>query len=410
MLIKLKWLFIIFFFSAQSSWADDACRATPQSDKRTKNIDLRSEMGPLRDQDSIGWCYGFTGADLLTHYLYKTHASEVRSPDRNADYRSHNYAVSAVGISTFFNRDKMGDFFSGVKDVKNANELKLKYKKNVVPEAGTIAESLEAAKRDGFCFEKDLPSENFSYVRDSRCASRGNCNLEDMLKIVFDEASPGRNCKNPAAIQKLFPTLTASAIKNILSITVRKNAIDRLAAVACRKQFSVSLFSENKPVIKQQILNDPKSPKFQSGFAKRTHEDLIANVDEVLNKGTPVGILFYANFLVSPNPKQSSAHAVSVVGKRFNPKTCEVEYILRNSWGDNCDMYNIENSNYGPCVIQTKKETNPKIIYAKMRDCRQKFPPVSRNPRVSCDPQNHYAYVRKSDLTKAMYGTAYIEE
>lgn len=42
------------------------------SDKSgTYQFDMRSELGPIRDQDSIGWCYSFTAADMLSHHLYK---------------------------------------------------------------------------------------------------------------------------------------------------------------------------------------------------------------------------------------------------------------------------------------------------------------------------------------------------
>jgi hypothetical protein len=213
MLIKLFVLSCVLLVFSTAILADNSCPKSSSKDKATKDIDLRLEMGPLRDQDSIGWCYGFSAADLLTHYLYKTRAKEVYRPDRNADYRGHQYAVSAVGLSTFLNKTEHGNFLKGV-IVKNADELALKYKKKVVYESGTIFEALTAAKKRGFCFEKDLPSENFGYVQDQRCAQKNKCQLEEMLKIVFDEAGTN-SCNSFPKIQKLFPTLTVQTINKI---------------------------------------------------------------------------------------------------------------------------------------------------------------------------------------------------
>jgi hypothetical protein len=404
-----KVLFVTVFTMSINGHAADTCNA-PARDKTTREIDLRSEMPRMRDQDSVGWCYGFTAADLLTHYLYKTRAKEVSLPDKNADYRNPKYAVSAVGMSVIFNREKSFDFFRNTFDAKNSNELAQKYKKNVVPESGTIVAALESAKENGFCFEKDLPSENFGYVEDTHCAVKGRCNLNEMLKIVFDAQKENRQCDNVQTVKKLFPTVSENSIKTIVATTQRSFAMQSLAKIACHKRFTKNFFSADEPTLHYKTLNEPSVKGYNKASTLTTRDDLINNVDEVLNKGTPVGILFYADFLLSPNGSENSKHAVSIVGKRFNPETCEVEYLLKNSWGATCDIYNTENPKYGPCTQTTKKEADPKIIYARMKVCRDEFPPVPRNPRVACDPASGHAIVRKSDLKKFMYGTTYIDE
>lgn len=409
MLIKNLFILFLCFFSTLS-FADNFCRNSSLAEMNTKSVDLRYEMGPIRDQDSIGWCYGFTGADLLTHYLYKTKAREVIRPDKNADYRNPDYTVSAVGMSVFFNRAKNSDYFNGVGSVKNAKELAQKYKKKVVAESGNIHEAILAAKKEGFCFEKDLPSENFGYVLDKRCAVSGKCTLQEMLQNVFDSANIPQTCTANAPIKKIFPTIPERSINHILMFTEKVNAIDRLVSVACKKRFTKHLISEDEPVVKWETLNDPASKSFRPGFKKNTPEDLVNKIDAILERGTPVGIEYYADFLLKENAGAGSSHASTIVGKRFNLESCEVEYILRNSWGPNCDMYNMENPNYPSCVLATRKETKPNVVYEKLRNCREKFTPVPRNPRVSCDPKSGYAYIRKTDLSKYLNGLSYIEE
>lgn len=408
MLIKRIFIFALMGFSSLAS--AEFCKGVPYNDSGAKTVDLRYEMGPLRDQDSIGWCYGFTAADLLTHYLYKTKAREVIRPDRKADYRGRDYAVSAVGMSVIFNSEKNADYYKNIGVVRNSKELAQKYKKSVVAESGNINDALMAAKENGFCFEKNLPSENFGFVLDSRCAAKGACNLKEMLENVFDSANKCKTCVPNMALQKFFPTLNERMISSVLSISERTSAIDRLVGVACQKRFEKHLISDNEPVIKYATLNDPSSKTFQKGFKINTPNDLMNQLDANLDRGTPVGIAYFADFLVKENAGHGSPHASSIVGKRFNPSTCEVEYILRNSWGSHCDIYNKENPQYSTCVSSTNTDTNPKIIYEKMRKCRNLFPPIPRNPRVTCEPMTGHAYVRKSDLMKNLYSLSYIVE
>lgn len=67
-----------------------------QKPQNFKEIDLRSEMGPVRNQGGLGWCYGFAAADLMTHYLYKKGAISKVDQDN---------MVSALSVSADNNRE-----------------------------------------------------------------------------------------------------------------------------------------------------------------------------------------------------------------------------------------------------------------------------------------------------------------
>jgi hypothetical protein len=97
---------------------------------------------------------------LLTHYLYKKNARYLSKADKNANYQSLSYSVSALAVSTEFNHQYKKDFYLGV-NAKSSAELAKKYHKKSVPESGNIALAIDAIKDKGLCFEKDLPSENF---------------------------------------------------------------------------------------------------------------------------------------------------------------------------------------------------------------------------------------------------------
>jgi hypothetical protein len=419
MLIKYL-IFLLCLTIAPNILAQSTCANSPAADKKTKNIDLRSEMSPLRDQDSIGWCYGFTAADLLTHYLYKTEASEVKNPVKNADYRSRKYSVSAVGVAVRYNNRYKSHYFDNIVALNSA-ELGIKYRDykanpkgvpmTVVPEGGSIYKALLMAKLNGFCFEKDLPSENFSYSKDSLCGKNSKCNLEEMLMNLFDETDKNSCTVNPG-IQKLFPTLTAKAIKSILLISEKENSLKNLAAVACHEKFTTNFFTESEPIFKNIISRDSSTPEYDEKAKMQAGRQLLQSADAVLDKGTPVGISYCSAFLLKANPKakECGPHASSLVGKRFNSKSCEVEYILRNSWGPNCDIYNTENPKYSNCIKATRDLTEAKDIYRKNRECRISYPPIPRNPRVKCDADSGYVYIKKSDFVKTILNVTYIQE
>jgi len=68
--------------------------------------------------------------------------------------------------------------------------------------------------------------------------------------------------------------------------------------------------------------------------------DIFPNIDEQLTKGNILGLHYKAQMLYNfKGNAMVGNHASSIVGRRFNPKTMSCEYLLRNSWGKSCGMY-----------------------------------------------------------------------
>ena len=86
---------IVFILMSVKVNAEPIC----QNSTSIREVDLRQEMGPVRNQGGLGWCFGFTAADLLTHYRLKK--KDISSVDQTN-------MVSAVGVSSLYNRE----FFS----------------------------------------------------------------------------------------------------------------------------------------------------------------------------------------------------------------------------------------------------------------------------------------------------------
>ncbi len=99
--------------------------------------DLREKMPPIRDQDSVGWCYAFTAADLVSFKI----GDEISPID--------------IANSTEQNRDS----FTQKIAAHFVQPSSIKFRGGTNPErpGGNMQEAIDAAQEKGFCRESDLP-------------------------------------------------------------------------------------------------------------------------------------------------------------------------------------------------------------------------------------------------------------
>jgi hypothetical protein len=371
----------------------------------TKSVDLRSEMPPIRDQDSIGWCYGYTAADLISHYLYKTKGKVLSKNTPNADYRLRSFSVSAMGISTAYNEIQKPKYANSIRG-KTLSQLSAK-KIKVIAEGGSITEAIMAGKQRGICFEKDVSSEDYGYVEDFRCAIKNQCKISDVLNLIYELPGKNLNCQNLTNIHKMFSSLNLASIKKVLSTSARENAVANLVNANCNTRFKDSFFE----------LNGAPETESLTLSKTQTSAGMMQLLDRQLDNGTPVGIMYYSDFLYNDVSSKKLQHASSIVGKRFNPTTCEVEYILRNSIGTGCGYYVKNNPGITVCVDELKtlikkrkNNESGKVYFDGMIACKKNNKPIPSNPRVRCEDSSSYLFVRRSDLEKNIFNVTAIKE
>ena len=364
------------FFVVHTSQAGNQCSQASAKDKATKSIDRRNEIGPIRDQDSLGWCYAFTASDLLTHYL--SHNGKKFLPQgMGGDLKKRENMVSPVGMAHLFNEEVSPNYYNAIKDMnsselaaynkKKEQEMKAKGKTwsnlSVVAESGNVQRCMEESIDKGFCLEKDAPSESFSHVLAKICSQRKLCatSLMGVLKLIYDKAgkdslrsSNPLQCDLYAVAKAAYPSIPANELKDIVSQTTRDKVFYDLAEAACQRELRYSLMDTvtfTKPSI--------KNVKGSLG----NNENIFSALDQKLEEGQIVGVNYYSSFLLHPGVKPDGGHASSIVGKRFNPENCQVEYILRNSWGPSCGHYIKENSQFSPCM--SSKEMNDPGFFSR---------------------------------------------
>lgn len=251
--------------------------------------DLRNEvLGAPRDQDSIGWCYGFVAADLLS---YKT-GKKASAADVSVTYNSGWVKDVAVTLG------KSEETFEG----------------------GRIEGALMKTQEKGICLEKDFRSDDMA-----------GGDLKDFIGNV-DKAKraykKGQNVcdQGQAAAGELFPNVNLNDYNDILDKTSQSDFLAELQQKSCGKR---------EPLPNIEVVYENASFSNMEDQKKLTEM-----IDEQLDKDNISGIGYNAGTLIASNFERQRTekymHASSVVGRRFNEKTNSCEYLVRNSWGKGC--------------------------------------------------------------------------
>lgn len=261
--------------------------------KNCQPVDLRKHFGPPRNQDSIGWCYAFVAADLVS---FKS-GFRVSAMDMAVNY----YPERASSTERFLL--KKGETHQDVM-------------------GGIPAKAIEQLRGKGFCREKDSPSEFY-----------GNRDLKGFVDLL-EKAS------DKSKVDYLYTKVTASSLDTdcdqkphttqkemyqIIQKSYPSNVVYNYNEQRCKNRVAVSL-----PKV-ERITDKAK-------FANPSHDkrkEIVDFIDNKLNKNLPSAIAYEAEDLLDIRPAQG-AHASIIVGRRLNPQTGQCEYLLRNSWGKAC--------------------------------------------------------------------------
>jgi len=284
-------IFLSLFLNIQIAYAD--YKSCTEVDIRTKNPNLKDFLSTPRNQDSIGWCYAFSAADLLSVHLGRP--------------------VSALHMSAIFN-----NAIAQVDSKDKAYRINVSF--NDIYEAGRTHMALNSAMKEAFiCSEKAMPfdmqHEKDIYkliktieslkekMKQPQLKDQVDCeNCKDILKITSDPIFKNANFSE-------IQTLLAS---NELNISL-KNFIDK----SCKERIKVAKF---------KLVMIPKP-------TEKTKVEYFKKVNDALDFGKPISISYYLNFVT----KEKGSHSNSIIGRRWKNNKCE--YNIKNSWGKSCASY-----------------------------------------------------------------------
>ncbi len=230
-----------------------------------------------RNQDSVGWCYAYTAADLLSFRLKKK--------------------ISAVSL---YDSNQ-----SIEKDIQTPNGR-----------GGDIAYAITdyLARKNSLCLEEDLPSSDFMF-----CAYGTYSDLLNALYQSTKDFYANDQCFS-GSLKSAFPLADSGILKAYTSSFGTKNLVEYLFDLHCKKPSFVG--------IKLNPINQfyPQSSK----------EMLLKKIDARLEKGDIVGFASRWEKLTESD-RRVGGHATLITGRRKNPDTGVCEYLIRNTWGKSCD-------------------------------------------------------------------------
>ncbi|MFN3453548.1 MAG: hypothetical protein ACK41T_01210, partial [Pseudobdellovibrio sp.] len=277
-------------------------------------VDLSSKFGPVRNQDTIGWCYAYAAADMASF---------------KAGFR-----VSAMDIA-----------------VNSTSKEFPHYKRNGLSETddqitgGYSHIALENMRDKGFCKESDSPSEYFGTdknFKDALIAIEKKTDNQSLGHYVFNQVLP--TAQNSKCVKPDFKDLRDVALT--ISQSRPQNVIYNINETRCKnKRIKIKL------------------PKLIKNYGKR--KEIIDFLDKKLNSQNPLPsmISFDSAFLEEGDTIRPSAHAALIVGRRLNPLTQACEYLIRNSYGKSCFYHPKYNYNCKDGNIWLPRETVQQYIF-----------------------------------------------
>jgi hypothetical protein len=367
-------IFILIF--SVPSWAY-SCKETDKLE------DLRSTLAPLRDQDSIGWCYSFTASDLLTDYLRRNRDQIPTNFSKDLDFTKTENTVSPLSGAFAMESAKSGSAVSftthadeSLKNYDEVLEINNKLAKNAEqltklcgsegcfwgciknPETDPCKEwikthDIEKIKKIGDELDLLNDRKNMYYWAYQKGIIQGGLTeniAEYFLNNGFslEKYTSSEDTKNGDLLAKLNEMMLTAYMEAKTKDEALCNGFNVLKQIcsSCENLFTQikpalesgfdwknSVFHEfmNLDVIKNKVKN-PTDAKVIN-IPKGSNEDIRERISQYLKKGQIVGIGYDVKDVVSLN---SGGHASSIVGR-----ACingQENFILRNSWGDNaCD-------------------------------------------------------------------------
>ena len=282
---------------------------SPTSQQDCSSLDLRNEtLGKVRNQKDVSWCYAFTSADMLAHTFNEAEK------------------ISAADIAIGYNQTPVGLF------VRWFDLNLLNPKDPILPslshQTGFNKISLTKAMQVGWCPERILPSESWSKMsRDKGGWTQAEVPLaQAMLEI--------------SALHAIRHSLTPQNIPFYYSF---KN-VDATVFVQLLQTKNVARVYSS---LRKAVCRDDRHPFNYNWKVKMVikNSKIFSRISEQLEKGRLVALDYDSRILKDSSNrgfKISQLHTSSVVGRRWNESKHTCEFLIRNSYGEDC------NSKYDP--------------------------------------------------------------
>ena len=296
---------------AYTLFSPNLALATKESE--CTSIDVRKEVGPIRDQGNIGWCYANAAADLLS-FEYRT---QLNHRQASAMHMALTYTDSYMADLPVIGKS----FFEGGSLYLALKSYSMRHKSVCLqaPEDSTLTKGILVKRADGTMRPLALKEKLKELMH---------------LKSTFDDYAKDRSKK--AAFQAQWRRLYEAKshlfsmgnerLIELLAYTSKRDFPHEVADELC-KDHSIPVKQNSEPT----VLATLRLPNLKNVA--------IDQINDQLHMKNIVGLTYQASVLTTPDVSTDieSAHVSVLVGRRWNKNKCE--YLIRNSWGKGCYAY-----------------------------------------------------------------------
>lgn len=306
----MKFIFILLLLLAElSAAAVDTC----------KGVNLRPQMGPIRNQRDKGWCFANVAADLLGHaYRVQLLETPVSSSFVAINTNAYTYVKNENKPEKIF--DDAGLIYSAIRTVQKENYVCPQSIDETLIQQGlniSLAQKLEKYRA------------MHSFFRQQNQSSEMLNKKEQLI----------RELKNSKSILSLYP-------QEKIELALQEPRLDKSVLKL------IDLFCEGSKI---PIYDHPKfldyflaEGKTYDGANKNYQTpqpvDLFQQINLGLDALDPVAISYEVGDITAPGG-ETGYHA-SIIVARGRDETGTCKYLIRNSWGEGCEKGAMVNNEY----------------------------------------------------------------
>lgn len=306
--MKTLTLFILLFNTAWAQSLKVSQKECTPTDVRDHHPHLKEHFSTPQDQDSVGWCYAYAAADLLSveagEPVSAIHVSAIYNKQvTRRPVLKFGYKVRDLIIEPRFEEVYVGGFMTdalkdAIKAKKVCSDKNLPYYSIYSVEASDLIKSIEAVKK--------------SYKE----ASISEAKACEMLDTRLGISMLGVFADRDKVLKSLLNDEMNAAFENL----IRENCKERMITLRDMKVKELSM--------------PPKSYDRNIGPSyDKEIKNYLKQVNNVLNSGKPLSISYNVKHISVKN----GGHASTVMARRWNNGRCE--YKIRNTWGHSCALY-----------------------------------------------------------------------
>jgi hypothetical protein len=280
----------------------DSQQGLAVASEECSTIDFRNDF-PLRmrHQQQTSWCFAHSAADLI-QFSFQL-----------------NEQISAADIAIQYSETRISKTMQTLKKLLQKNSGK------IPAETGFIKIALDLAMKNGVCPESAFPSEQWNKIDD-----HGNISKVEITKAIIDTLNLQKTIhhSNLSSASQIpwhfeFKHLSREQFYQILKNSDKKNVFSSIRSMACNPE-------------RIQL-----PPLFKAKF-KIKNKKTFQFIHDSFEHHQPVTIDFFSDLLRHadhPKKSMSELHTVLLYGRKTNPITNECEFMIKDSYGEQCTKY-----------------------------------------------------------------------